>query len=342
MTHSILKFYLQMNTNTSRLEILPNEIFIDIFQYFNARDLYRAFYNLNSRFNTLLQSLDNLVLTLSKNDFNNYNEYEMCIPYVDTLILDSETDIYLNSFTNIRRLKLLSPTNVQLNELQSAILPSLEHLSIGNNSNFFDPPDGIYEFNICEKIFSNTYPHLKTCTLLLENIFFSLSFANQLLQLRILKLQLINFSIYQSILSQCPNLYLFQFSSQSYKQPVLPNEHTNLRKMILIFFNVSKPLYDCDIQSYLASVPNLEQLIIHGTNENANLTEYLTYNWFAASVDRYLLSLQRFKYYLHVYLAEEYDREKILNRLEENFKHEYNNRYQSKLVFKLYSWSMID
>jgi hypothetical protein len=259
--------------------------------------------------------------------------------------LDSETDVYLNIFTNIRRLKLLSPTNEQLNELQSAFLPSLEHLSIGNNCSFSYSHDMIYERNLCEKIFSNTYPYLKTCTLLLDNIIFSLSNTNQLIQLRILKVQLIDFSIYQSILSLCPNLYLFQFSSQSYKQPVLPNQHRNLRKMILIFFNVSKPLYDCDIQSYLASVPNLEQLVIHGTNENANLTEYLNYNWLSASVNRYLLSLQRFKYYFHVYLAAElikHDRKKILNRLEENFKHEYNNRYQSKLVFKLYSWSMID
>ncbi|CAF5028120.1 unnamed protein product, partial [Rotaria sp. Silwood1] len=36
------------------LELLPNEIFLDIFHYFDGTDLLRAFYRLNSRFNYLL------------------------------------------------------------------------------------------------------------------------------------------------------------------------------------------------------------------------------------------------------------------------------------------------
>ncbi|CAF4194336.1 unnamed protein product, partial [Adineta steineri] len=35
-----------MNNPLSRLECLPNEILMYIFQYFDARDLFRAFYNL--------------------------------------------------------------------------------------------------------------------------------------------------------------------------------------------------------------------------------------------------------------------------------------------------------
>jgi hypothetical protein len=36
------------------LELLPNEIILDLFDYFDGIDLLRAFYNLNSRFNFLL------------------------------------------------------------------------------------------------------------------------------------------------------------------------------------------------------------------------------------------------------------------------------------------------
>jgi hypothetical protein len=334
-----------MPTNLFRLEFLPNEILIDIFQYFNVRDLHRAFYNLNSRFNILLQSCNNLILSLSKSDFNNIDQYEIFIPYIHTLILDFETDIYLNIFTNIRRLQLLSPTNVQFNELQSAILPSLEHLSVGYKRGYSFFQDLIDERNLYEKIFSNGFPHLKTCTLLLENFIFPLSNVNQLTHLRILRIQLISFTTYNSILLLCPNLDLFQFSPQPYKQSIHPAQHTNLSRMIMIFCNLSKPLYDCDIDPYLASVPNLDQLIVHGTNENSNITEYLTYNWLTASINRHLLSLQRFKYNLHVYSAGdliEQDDNKMLNRLQENFKYEHKNRYQSKLIFKLYPWLIID
>src|SRR5690348_6410081 len=36
------------------LELLPNEILLDLFDYFNGMDLLCAFYGLNSRFNLLL------------------------------------------------------------------------------------------------------------------------------------------------------------------------------------------------------------------------------------------------------------------------------------------------
>ncbi|CAF0913140.1 unnamed protein product [Adineta steineri] len=36
------------------LELLPNELLLNLFEYFNSFYLFRAFYNLNSRFNTLL------------------------------------------------------------------------------------------------------------------------------------------------------------------------------------------------------------------------------------------------------------------------------------------------
>lgn len=37
-----------------KLEFLPNEILLDLFEYFDGTDLLRAFYDLNTRFNFLL------------------------------------------------------------------------------------------------------------------------------------------------------------------------------------------------------------------------------------------------------------------------------------------------
>jgi hypothetical protein len=40
--------------NVMNLELLPNEILLDVFDYLNGIDLLRVFYGLNSRFNFLL------------------------------------------------------------------------------------------------------------------------------------------------------------------------------------------------------------------------------------------------------------------------------------------------
>ncbi|CAF5105013.1 unnamed protein product, partial [Rotaria sp. Silwood1] len=40
--------------NLMNLELFPNEILFDLFDYFDGVDLFHTFYNLNSRFNFLL------------------------------------------------------------------------------------------------------------------------------------------------------------------------------------------------------------------------------------------------------------------------------------------------
>jgi len=44
----------------SRFENLPNELFYEIASYLNSNDIYKAFSNLNSRFNGILMSIKNL------------------------------------------------------------------------------------------------------------------------------------------------------------------------------------------------------------------------------------------------------------------------------------------
>ena len=113
----------------------------------------------------------------------------------------------------------------------------------------------------------------------------------------------------------------------------------------MIFYEFCNAFDYSDIDAYIVCVPNLEQLIVHGTNNNASIREYFSYDWLALSVDHHLLSLRRFKYYFHVYLAEElikHDSEDILGSLDRKFKDVHNNRYESKLVFKLIPWSIVD
>ena len=143
--------------DVSRLECLPNEILICIFQYFDARDLFRAFYNLNLRFNELLRSLNYLCLTLLKFDSNDIKDCDTYAPYIYTLIIDHAVNIDLNDFLNIHRLTLLSPTSNQLKQVVSTTLPCLEHLSVGYEHFLFS----YYIPDLCLKIFSNGFSSSK-------------------------------------------------------------------------------------------------------------------------------------------------------------------------------------
>ncbi len=50
------------------LESLPDEIIMDVFEYFEIHDLYQSFYGLNTRLNSILRSRKNFSLTCSSPD----------------------------------------------------------------------------------------------------------------------------------------------------------------------------------------------------------------------------------------------------------------------------------
>ncbi|CAF4393571.1 unnamed protein product, partial [Adineta steineri] len=120
-------FNQDMSHHKACFELLPNEILIEFFQYFDAQELFQAFYKLNIRFNTLIQSFHHLKLVfyLNKmitNVINNNDIY--------TLRVDSGINVNLTQFSNIRHLKLEWPSNQELQQLCSNVLPYLEQLNL--------------------------------------------------------------------------------------------------------------------------------------------------------------------------------------------------------------------
>ncbi|CAF5083283.1 unnamed protein product [Rotaria sp. Silwood1] len=65
-----------INLNKYHLEDLANEILYEIFEYLDVYDIYKGFYNLNKRFQTL--AINSNVVTkinisiMSKSNFKNY------------------------------------------------------------------------------------------------------------------------------------------------------------------------------------------------------------------------------------------------------------------------------
>jgi hypothetical protein len=123
-----------MNNQICRLEQFPNEILIDLFQYFNARDLFQIFYNINSHLNLLIKSFRHLNLIFHMQFFiDNQIDTNHLFPfYVHTLIVGRAININLNQFSNIHCLKLECPLKRVLIQLNSNRLPHLTHLSISH------------------------------------------------------------------------------------------------------------------------------------------------------------------------------------------------------------------
>ena len=165
-----------------------------------------------------------------------------------------------------------------------------------------------------------------------------------MMQLRFLRVERIDLSSYQAILSTCPNLYFLRFHPQYFvEKSSIRNSHGNLRQMILDLDSFVCPLQDYDLDDYLSCVPNLEQLSIYRKKEDILLSLYLDYNWQAASIERYLPLLRQFRYHLHIYSSKEWldsNSEQIRSCLEADFQRKHSNRYQSKLHFKLCSYSI--
>ncbi|CAF3296151.1 unnamed protein product [Rotaria sp. Silwood2] len=46
-----------MNNKQSRLEIFPDELFLDLFSYISPTDLYHVWHSLNRRFSAIIRSV---------------------------------------------------------------------------------------------------------------------------------------------------------------------------------------------------------------------------------------------------------------------------------------------
>jgi hypothetical protein len=316
-----------MSDNPSRLEWLPNEMLLDTFQYFDAGDLFRAFYNLNSRFNALLQSIDYLCLTLS----NDTNDYISFASYIHTLKLGDEVNINPYHFPNVCHLQLLVPSKKQLQQLETNSFHYLTHLSI-------DCEDILLSSlapNLWQKILFNGFSHLISCDLYNSTSVFEVLRETQSSNLLCLKIGVINSDTFNTILSICPDLYVFQFTiCYPWKPSVIRSSHTKLKRMIIQFGRSVAPGDDCNINDYLGFVPNLKELSVYRRVYNAFFGRYLDYNWFALYISRHLPLLHRFKFDLSiVHLDKSFigiDKN-ILNYLQERFTHIHNNQYKSEL-----------
>lgn len=319
----------------NQFESLPNEILIDILQYLDARDLYRAFYNLNSRLNTLIQSLNDLSLILSICDRDEIADNAIFLPYIDTLIIKYKTDIKLHYYPNVHRLIFFWLPYTRPYKLENVNLPHLEYLSInlkGSSSSFT-----IHRLH--ETIFSSGFPRLKYCSLPKSSTIQKTERWTKLPSLRILKVGYIGLFTYIAILSTCINLHSFHFFEEKvFQTSILLRQyfnHENLKRLVINEKYIGPILHSGVLNEYLSCVPNLEYLSIHViTYHTKNLPYLMEFDWFGSTISSHLSFLQQFHFHLPIFRTKQMNKflnEDTFQQLEKCFKIIHKNPYQSRL-----------
>ncbi|CAF2538306.1 unnamed protein product [Rotaria sp. Silwood2] len=123
---------LQLNLNNKQsiiqLEDLPNEVFYVLFNYLKIEDIYKSFFGLNLRFNTLLHSLSNCYLRIESSTKVNF--IKMIASKIRHLhIVQNAVSISLAPFRNtLHSLIIDSLTEEYIDQLHALIY--LKHLEI--------------------------------------------------------------------------------------------------------------------------------------------------------------------------------------------------------------------
>ncbi|UJR32275.1 hypothetical protein I4U23_019740 [Adineta vaga] len=317
-----------MTNQVFLLELLPNELLIELFKYFQTQDLFQAFYNLNFRLNHLIHSLTHLIYST-----NQQNDRIQSYPYIRTLIIDTHIHPQLICFPNIRRLSIDYVTDGFISQFNGHVFPFLEFLSVDHKIHPF------YMSDLRARIFSNTFPNLKYCSISRMRSPCINQEWTQSLSLRYLKFNEIDSIIYTSILTACPNLSVVKFKLPT-RSKIQTNfiKHIHLKRLIINMNYDEYPWDDSILESYLLCVPNLEQLKISRSvsSINSNIMQQLQcYDWLLSIISSHLSKLDRLKFDLCVRRSQELielNFQDICSQLKRQFYHVYKNRYESRLV----------
>jgi hypothetical protein len=317
-----------MSNQSFTFESLPNEVFMDLYEYFDARELYQAFYNLNSRFNSLLQSLSHLSLYFESSNDNLIDPELKFSPQVHTLTIHSQQNLRLHQFSNLHRLTIWFPTDEQILQINAESFPYLEYLSISFNI----VKSSIY--CLYEKIFSNGFPVLKSCFLCgCDSPTNPIEFKESP-NLRYLYIT----SIYPSMLTACPNLDFLNLSIPSLHDISMDfKPHFNLKRMRLILTSIVWLENERNFEILFLSIPNIEQLSLHKIFSITNSIDLLVdYDWLSGVLTDCLPLLKEFSYYIYIlnlFNIDQTDFEKKRPEIEKKFTQIYRN--QSSFFLKI-------
>jgi hypothetical protein len=261
----------------SIFEFFPDEIIIDIFEYFDIRDLYQSFYGLNSRLNSILRSRKNLSLTFSSPDEIDDPFIDLFIKYIIKLIIDHSSYMNFQPFFSLHSLILNSPSDDQLEQIYLCKFPYLIHLEFGIMSNRLSHR-ALNEFLHCKQ-----YPSLQTCIFHHENNAVSLNRYRQIWS---------SSSILRTIWFNSIDLSLLNSDNRLINREKIFSIdviHLNLKRFDICCVSTGPSILDIDY--FLQHTPNLEKFKI-ASNEIYYSYEFL--QQLASILQQRLMNLHQF------------------------------------------------
>jgi len=250
MSNNLFVYFVDMPT---RLEHLPNELFVSIFIYFDIRNLYNSFWGINQRINNLLRSLNNLSFIINKNDSL---FIEIFASQIVRLKINTSQAIDFNQFSNLHSLELCQASDIQIEQIRSDIMPNLINLIISTPFHISFP------FKLIQELFSNNFRFLYHAKLSRINTF-QTPLKFQSLSLHSLQITCNDLNVISQILLACPNLFSFHVTFFGENHHILPLSSYYDHPLEEFFLHAPYHKLSFDtIQILFLSIPNVKYLLL--------------------------------------------------------------------------------
>ena len=236
----------------TRLEQLPNECLLDLFEYVDTRDLYYGFRGLNERFDRLVRSLTRLSLTLDR------DEPDLILSFgnqIVRVVVNTWQEIDLDRFPHLRSLILHQATSTQWRQIRSSALSQLVYLSTASIAEFSSVPEFV------QSLFSNELPWLRHVDLAYTPSSFARAWS-QSPGLSSVSIECNDPTMVSYVLRSCPNLISLHVHFALHSIPIF--QHTlPITPHPLTHFVLSDPYHHLlftHVYTLLACIPNVKRM----------------------------------------------------------------------------------
>jgi len=144
------------------IELLPNEVWLEIFSYIHIGDITRAFLRLNNRLTNLIHSLPTNAHHYEMNESYFYGH--LTIRHTHISVRDGRSFSFHSNRRHLVWLSFDRPSQRQLQFLQSTYFPHLKHLHFNGIGTINNDVAKFY-FTIFNSNRANNIPSLISCSL---------------------------------------------------------------------------------------------------------------------------------------------------------------------------------
>lgn len=329
-------------SNITKFDLLPNEIVVKFFEYFNAPDLFYSFWQLNNRYNTLI--INNGLLHLDfqhihKTAFDRFCQLLLLYPKIKKQIvwlrLSNEFDtccqiqtflsyFLLSEFSHLQSLCLIEIKDNEIVKINSS-LSSLSNLKCFS---LISKLDTSYEIIA-------SLPWLNLVHLTIPNFYADLiSFQknmSSLTHLTVLSCNTLN-NLYK-LLNFTSNLKYLNVEISSSNDDIMNNNNLNLNDIPItclttIILTMHSMVFD-HLEIFLKRIPHLKNLTISST-VNKQSVDASRWEHLISSSLQYLKS---FKFQFHVILENQIEENSEIFELLEKFE-----QFQTDFWLKKHHW----